>query len=108
MPKKLKTVLTIAGSVLAVFALTIVTVLCRRNTDRRRSTGTDELNQRISDGIESSQERADRISDGIRESEERLAGVEDKLRRAEEILRTAVRRSRQTTENADSHNSCNE
>lgn len=108
MPKKLKTVLTIAGSSLVIFALTIVTVLCRRNINRRRSTGTDELNQRISDGIESSQERAERVSDGIRKSEERLAGIEDKLGRAEEILRAAVRRSRQTTDNADSHSCSNE
>lgn len=72
---KIKNAFSIIGAFLTVVILTCITMLiCRekRDTDTGRSTGTDENDRRIREG---------------------LAGCQERLQRAKEILRGAVERA---------------
>lgn len=79
---KIKNAFSIIGAFLTVVILTCITVLiCRekRDTDTGRSTGTNETDRRIREGLDGSTER--------------IARCQERLHRAKEILRGAVERT---------------
>lgn len=63
-----------------VFSTILLTLLCRSNSDRRRST-TDT-------------ERDTRVKEGLTETSNTVRRCEERLRRAEEILRGAIDRNK--------------
>lgn len=80
--KKIKNYLIIVGAAILVFVLTIFYVLMRGSkADRQGSTGADERDSAIQDGIRECQESVDRCG--------------EHLQRAEDILRRAIERSRE-------------
>lgn len=77
--EKIKKVFAIIGAVLSVVLFTVILFLLRRrSSDGQGSSGIDERDTRIKEGL-------DGASDTARRCEERL-------RRAEEILRGAIER----------------
>lgn len=83
--EKIKKVFAVIGAFLTVIIFTLLLILLRKgNSDGSGSTGTDESDSRI--------------REGLADSEERIARCEERLRRAEEILRKATDRSREENE----------
>lgn len=71
---KIKNAFSIIGAFLTVVILTCITVfICRekRDTDTGRSTGTDETDRRIREGLARSQERLHRAKEILRGGVER-------------------------------------
>ena len=97
---KIKTVFSIIGAFLSVVFFTFIIFFIRRNSsDRIRSTGDTERDNRIQEGIESGERRTNTIeresaecNERITNAENRITRCEEHLRRAEEILRGAVKR----------------
>lgn len=84
--EKIKNIFSIIGAVLSIALFTfLLFLLRRRDSDGCGSTGTGELDTRITEGLE-------RASEEIRGTAERC---EERLRRAEEILRRATERSKE-------------
>lgn len=93
---KIKNAFSIIGAFLTVVILTCIAMLiCRekRDTDTGRSTGTNETDRRIREGLAGCQERLQRAREGLDGSTERIAGCQERLQRAKEILRGAVERT---------------
>lgn len=87
--KKIKNILIIIGSAIAVFVLTVICVLmCGSKADRRGSDGADERDSAIKEGIGNAEE-------SIRDSRDTADRCEEHLRRAEEILRNAIERGKE-------------
>lgn len=87
--QKIKGIFAIIGAVLSVVFFTVVLVLLRRrNTDGQGSSGIDDRDSRIKEGLDGAQESIERSRDTAERCEEHL-------RRAEEILRNAIERSKQ-------------
>lgn len=81
--KKIKNILIIIGSGLAVILLTVLCAfMCRSKADQQGSTTADERDSRIQEGLGNARTTADRCA--------------ERLRRAEEILRGAIERSKET------------
>ena len=101
--KKVKNILIIIGSSVAIVALSVIYVLmCGSKADRRRSSESDERDTAIKDGIAECEGRAEEIRGEAEECRESIsrAGTsaercEEHLQRAEDILREAIRRSRE-------------
>ena len=80
MLSKIKTAFSIIGAVLSIVLFTVILFLLRRGkADGRRSGDDSERNQRIEEGI---------------------GRCEEHLQRAEDILRKAIKRSRETEQDA--------
>lgn len=87
--QKIKGVFAVIGAVLSVVFFTVVLVLLRRrSTDGQGSSGVDDRDTRITEGLDGASERLDECRGTAERCEERL-------RRAEEILRDAIERSKQ-------------
>ena len=94
--QKIKNVLIIIGSSIAVAFLTSVYFLVfRGKTDGRRSDADVERDRRIQEGLADSEERTGRIEEGIGRAEGAVESCERHLQRAEEILRGAIKRSKE-------------
>ena len=79
MYEKIKKVFTVIGAVITVVLCTVYLVfLRRRGSDGQGSSGIDERDSRIQEGLRECQSTAERC--------------EEHLRRAEEILRGAIER----------------
>lgn len=103
-----KKIIKIIGAVLTVIACTFFLVFLRRHSDGQPSSGIDERDSRIKEGLGECSERTDRIEEGIGDCSERLEGVgermsraedtsrrcEEHLRRAEQILQEAINKSK--------------
>ena len=90
---KIKKILSVIGAVLTVIGCTFFLVfLRRRDSDGPGSTGIDERNQRIEEGLESAEGKIADSRDELRECRDTAERCEEHLRRAEEILRNAVKR----------------
>ena len=99
--KKVKDILIIIGSSVAVFGLTLAYFLISgRNPDRRRSRESDERDTAIQNGITDCEGRAERVEERIERAEDAVGRCEEHLQRAEDILRRAVERSRQGKESS--------
>ena len=83
---KIKKAFAVIGAVLTVFVCTFFLVfLRRRGSDGQGSSGIDERDSRIKEGLDGASESIERSRDTAKRCEERL-------RRAEEILRGAIER----------------
>jgi hypothetical protein len=83
---KIKKAFAVIGAVLTVIVCTFFLVfLRRRNSDGQGSSGIDERDTRIQEGLDGASESIDRSRDTAKRCEERL-------QRAEEILRGAIER----------------
>lgn len=90
---KVKKIFTVIGAVLTVVACTFYLVfLRRRDSNGQGSSGNDERDTRIQEGIADAQEAIDNCRDSIRDSRDTAERCEEHLRRAEEILRNAIER----------------
>lgn len=89
-----KKILKIIGAVLTVIGCTVAICFLRRNSDGQGSTGIDERDSRITDGITECEERTERIEEGITRAEDGIGRCEEHLRRAEEILQEAINKKR--------------
>lgn len=86
--EKIKNILVIIGSAVAVIVLSAICVLmCGSKADRRGSDGVDERDSAIKEGLGNAQESIGRSRDTADRCEEHL-------QRAEDILRQAIERSR--------------
>ena len=84
--EKIKKVFAIIGAVLSVVLFTVILFLLRRgSSDGQGSSGIDERDTRIKEGLDGAQE-------SIRDSRDTAERCEERLRRAEEILRNAIKR----------------
>jgi hypothetical protein len=83
---KIKKAFAVIGAVLTVIVCTFFLVfLRRRSSDGQGSSGIDERDSRIQEGLDGASESIDRSRDTAKRCEERL-------QRAEEILRGAIER----------------
>ena len=83
---KVKKVFAVIGAVLTVVVCTSFLVfLRRRDSDGQGSTGIDERDSRIQEGLDGAEE-------SIKRSRDTATRCEEHLRRAEEILRNAIER----------------
>ena len=83
---KVKKVFAVIGAVLTVLVCTFFLIfLRRRGSDGQGSSGIDERNQRIEEGL-------DEATGKINECRDTAERCEERLRRAEEILRNAIKR----------------
>ncbi|MBR2724684.1 MAG: hypothetical protein IKB72_04535 [Ruminococcus sp.] len=84
--ENIKKVFAIIGAVLSVVLFTVILFLLRRrSSDGQGSSGIDERDTRIKEGLDGAQE-------SIRDSRDTTERCEERLRRAEEILRGAIER----------------
>lgn len=90
---KIKTVLAVIG---ACISSVCVALFLKGRSDGRGSTGNDERDRRIQEGIDRTEgniAEADRIAGELSGTiEERTRNCEEHLSRAEEILRGAIKR----------------
>ena len=94
--QKIKTVFSIIGAVLSIVIFTTILFLLRRSkTDKRRNGDDSERNQRIEEGIGKCEERTDSVSEGLNRAKDGIGRCEEHLQRAEDILRNAIKRSRE-------------
>jgi hypothetical protein len=83
---KVKKVFAVIGAVLTVIICTFFLVfLRRRDSDGQGSSGIDERDSRIQEGLDGAEE-------SIKRSRDTATRCEEHLRRAEEILRNAIKR----------------
>lgn len=83
---KIKKALAVIGAVLTVIGCTFFLVfLRRRGSDGQGSSGIDERDSRIQEGLDGAEE-------SIKRSRDTAERCEEHLRRAEEILRNAIKR----------------
>ena len=86
MLSKIKKAFTVIGAVLVVVGCTFYLVfLRRRDSDGQGSSGIDERDSAIKEGLGNAEE-------SIRDSRNTAERCEEHLRRAEEILRGAIER----------------
>ena len=98
---KIKTAFSIIGAVLSIVLFTVILFLLRRGkTDGRRNGDDSERNQRIEEGIGRCEERTESVSEGIDRAKDGIGRCEEHLQRAEDILRNAIKRSRETEQDA--------
>ena len=84
--EKIKKAFAVIGAVITVIACTFYLVfLRRRGSDGQGSSGIDERDTRIQEGLGNAEE-------SIRNSRNTAERCEEHLRRAEEILRGAIER----------------
>ena len=84
--EKIKKIFAVIGAVLTVTVCTLLLVfLRRRDSDGQGSSGIDERDTRIQEGLDGASESIERSRDTAKRCEEHL-------RRAEEILREAIER----------------
>ena len=84
--EKIKKAFAVIGAVATVVVCTAYLVfLRRRSSDRQGSSGIDERDSRIQEGLEGASESIERSRNTAKRCEERL-------QRAEEILRGAIER----------------
>ena len=87
MSPKIEKAFSVIGAVLTVILCTVALILLRRGkADGQGSSGIDERNQRIKEGLDGATEKINECRDTAERCEERL-------RRAEEILRNAIKRA---------------
>ena len=83
---KIKKAFAVIGAVLTVLVCTFYLVfLRRRGSDGQGSSGTDERDSRVQEGLDGAEE-------SIKRSRDTAERCEEHLRRAEEILRNAIKR----------------
>lgn len=83
---KIKKIFAVIGAVLTVIVCTFFLVfLRRRDSDGQGSSGIDERDSRIQEGLGGAEE-------SIKRSRDTAERCEEHLRRAEEILRNAIKR----------------
>ena len=83
---KVKKIFAVIGAVLTVIVCTFYLVfLRRRDSDGQGSSGIDERDSRIQEGLDGAEE-------SIKRSRDTAERCEEHLRRAEEILRNAIKR----------------
>ena len=98
---KIKTAFSIIGAVLSIVLFTVILFLLRRGkTDGRRNGDDSERNQRIEEGIGKCEERTESVSEEIDRAKDGIGRCEEHLQRAEDILRNAIKRSRETEQDA--------
>lgn len=86
MAEKIKKIFAVIGAVLTVAVCTFFLVfLRRRDADGQGSSGADERDTRIQEGLDGAEE-------AIKQSRDTAERCEERLRRAEEILRGAIER----------------
>lgn len=86
---KVKKVFAVIGAVLTVIVCTFFLVFLRRgSSDGQGSSGIDERDSRIQEGLDGAEE-------SIKRSRDTAERCEEHLRRAEEILRNAVKRGKE-------------
>ena len=84
--EKIKKIFAIIGAVLSIVLFTVILFLLRRGgSNGHGSSGIDERDTRITEGLDGAQESIERSRDTAEQCEEHL-------RRAEEILRGAIKR----------------
>lgn len=93
--EKIKGILAVIGAVLTVVACTFFLVfLRRRDSDGQGSSGTDERDTAIQEGIADCEGRAERVEERLDRAGDATARCEEHLQRAEDILRNAINRSK--------------
>lgn len=93
--EKIKGILAVIGAVLTVIACTFFLVfLRRRDSDGYGSTGDDERDSAIQEGIADCEGRAERVEERLDSAGDAVARCEEHLQRAEDILRNAINRSK--------------
>lgn len=94
--EKIKSVLAVFGAVITITFCTFVLVfLRRRDSDERGSTGIDERDSAIQDGITDCEDGVADCSERLERCSDTVSRCEEHLHRAEEILRNAIRRSQE-------------
>ena len=91
--EKTKKVFAVIGAVITVVLCTVYLVfLRRRSSDGQGSSGIDERDSRIQEGLDGATGKIDNSRDELRECQNTAERCEEHLRRAEEILRGAIKR----------------
>ena len=85
-----KKIIKIIGAILAVIGCTFYLVFLRRHTDGQGSTGIDERDSRIKEGIADCERRTESISSRVDRASSATSRCEEHLRRAEQILQEAI------------------
>lgn len=90
---KIKKAFAIIGAVLTVVGCTFFLVfLRRRDSDGFGSSGINERDTRITEGLDGAEGKIADSRDELRECRDTAERCEERLRRAEEILRGAIER----------------
>ena len=93
MSEKIKKIFAFIGAVLTVaFCTFILVFLRRRDSDGLGSSGIDERDTRITEGLDGAEGKIADSRDELRECRDTAERCEERLRRAEEILRGAIER----------------
>ena len=100
---KIKKVFSIVGAICTIaFSAFLLSLLCRRKTDRRGSNTVDGADTRVEEGLSGVTDTVGNSSDTINNCtrtvencSDTVRRCEERLQRAEEILRNAINRSRE-------------